>query len=64
MAVTNLGSGQFFKATGASGPQMRIAEAVGVISPIRSGSGWRQFTQADVTAMRAWLKQQRKARAR
>jgi hypothetical protein len=62
MAMANLGSGQFFKETGASNPQVRVAEALGVIKPIKSGSGWRQFTQADVVAMRAWLRQQRKAR--
>jgi DNA-binding transcriptional MerR regulator len=59
MAMTNLGSGQFFKATGATNPQVRVAEALGVIKPIKSGSGWRQFTQADVAAMKAWLTQQR-----
>jgi DNA-binding transcriptional MerR regulator len=48
--TTRLGTGTFIRRTGITTSKMRELEAAGVIRPIRSDSGWRQFTEADVQA--------------
>jgi hypothetical protein len=49
-----------------SGPQIRVMEALKVINPRKTRSGWRQLGEADVRAAAEYLTQQppRKARRR
>ena len=44
--------------------QVRIMEALGIISPSKTPSGWRQYGEADVEAACAWLERNAKPRRR
>jgi len=56
------GSADFRRLTGAGNVAVRLMEAHNVISPARTQSGWRVFTQDDVTAATAWLAENAKPR--
>jgi hypothetical protein len=45
----------FYARTRADNAQVRVMEALGVISPSKTPSGWRQYSEADVAAACAWL---------
>jgi len=47
----------------ASAAEMRALEAVGILTPLRSDSGWRSFEQRDVEAVNAWRAEQAAVRA-
>lgn len=51
---TPLGMGDFCKAVGYSDSTVRRLELMGVVTPSRTQSGWRVFTDADVEAVKAW----------
>jgi hypothetical protein len=50
-----LGFADFRRLTGCDNVRVRLMEAAHVISPARTQTGWRVFTQADVEAARAWM---------
>lgn len=50
-----LGFADFRRLTGADNVKLRLMEAAHVISPARTQTGWRVFTQADVEAAKVWL---------
>ena len=61
---TRFGSGDFRRLTGAGNALVRIMETAGVITPAKTQSGWRQFTESDVAAARSWLARNAKPRHR
>jgi DNA-binding transcriptional MerR regulator len=50
-----LGFAEFRQLTGADNVRLRLMEAARVISPARTATGWRVFTQADVEAAKQWM---------
>ena len=50
-----IGSKAFKRRTGADNDRVRVMEALNVISPSKTESGWRQYTEADVQAAIAWM---------
>jgi DNA-binding transcriptional MerR regulator len=54
MTEIKLGTGSFIRRTRVTTATMRVLEAAGVIHPVRSDSGWRQFSEADVVAALKW----------
>ena len=50
-----LGFADFRRLTGCDNVRLRLMEAARVISPARTQTGWRVFTQADVEAAKQWL---------
>ncbi len=58
-----IGSGQFLTDADVTGPMMRVMEAGGVITPLKTAAGWRLFSESDVVAARRWKQQQADERA-
>jgi DNA-binding transcriptional MerR regulator len=61
-AKQTIGTGTFIKLTGLPVPRMRELEAAGIINPIKTDSGWRAFSDADVRAALQWKQQRARAR--
>ncbi len=59
----HIGSGEFLSEADVTGPMMRIMEASGVITPLKTKAGWRLFSESDVVAARRWKQQQADERA-
>lgn len=60
-----ISSKTWYRLTRCTNAQTRQAEALGVIKPLRAeDSGYRLFSEEDVTAMNAWPGNQRKSRPR
>jgi hypothetical protein len=62
-SITRIGATTFRKMTRISAAEMRALEAVGILTPLRSDSGWRSFEQRDVEAVNAWRAEQAAVRA-
>jgi DNA-binding transcriptional MerR regulator len=55
MIELKMGSKTFLRRVGIYAPKMRILEAAGIVNPSKSDSGWRQFSESDVTAALKYL---------
>ena len=53
--LVEMGTSAFCKAAGVSQTTARNLELRGVISPRRTASGWRIYTQEDLAAVREWM---------
>jgi DNA-binding transcriptional MerR regulator len=49
-----MGTGLFVKRARITVARMREAQALGIIRPTKTDSGWRTFSEADVTAAKRW----------
>jgi hypothetical protein len=49
------GSADFYRLTGADNCRLRLMEADGTLSPVKTKSGWRIFSDSDVKKARKWL---------
>lgn len=54
-----MGMGLFAKRAGLSPPVIRGLEAAGVVKPLRTDSGWRAFSEADLRSALNWKDQRR-----
>ena len=57
MVVRAFGMGEFCKIVRLTPPIVRGLEAAGVVSPVKTTSGWRAFSSTDVDSARAWREQ-------
>lgn len=48
-------SSEFRRLTGAANIHVRLMESARVISPTKTATGWRQFSDTDVVAARRWI---------
>jgi len=60
MSDARFGTKTFLKRTGLSTPIMRGLEVMEIIKPLKCDSGWRMFSEADITAALAWKARQPK----
>jgi hypothetical protein len=60
MVEIKSGGKAFKQRTGATNFDVRLMESLGVISPTKTESGWRQFSDADIAAATAWLAEQKR----
>jgi DNA-binding transcriptional MerR regulator len=59
-----LGFADFRRATGCDNVRLRLMEAAHVLTPARTQTGWRVFTQADVETAKQWLAENSSKRER
>lgn len=57
------GSQDFYKLTGADNCRLRLMEADGTLSPVKTKSGWRIFSDSDVRKARKWMTENTRQRA-
>lgn len=64
MTELKVSPSQFLRRTGLTTVVMRLLEVSGVVSPTRTDTGWRQFTEQDVERALAWKESRHTRRGR
>jgi hypothetical protein len=62
-AGSKLGGTSFKNAVPCRNEDVRVMEALGVITPSKADSGFRQFDRSDVPKARKWCREHKRERA-